>query len=262
MHCRNGFMTGSLVTTLSSIAQSAGQLALDARCGELRRWTKHGNELVTSAELAIHDHVTRELSRAFPGVSLLTEESKEHPIPSGRFIVVDEIDGTAPYVAGADTWGVMIALVDEVPTGGVIHLPEKNVTITAQHQQGCWLNDRRISTRFTGTLRDATAGADLSAGLDDAGWRLIRGIARTARTLRCLGSAAAAAFEYLQGITQLYANPVGGKIWDFAPIAVAVTEAGGVTSTADGTPLQWNRLEMSFLACATAELATEVLALR
>ena len=255
-------MMESLASTLSSVAHSAGRLALDARRGELRRWTKHGNELVTSAELAIHDHVTRELSRALPGVSLVTEESEDHVIPRGRFIVVDEIDGTAPYAAGADTWGVMIALVDEVPTCGVIHLPEKNVTITAQHQLGCWIGDQRVHTRFAGTLREATAGGDVSAALDDAGWSLIRSIARTARTLRCLGSAAAGAFEYLQGITQLYANPVGGKIWDFAPIAIAVTEAGGVTSTAEGKPLQWDRVEMSFLACATPELAAEVLALR
>jgi fructose-1,6-bisphosphatase/inositol monophosphatase family enzyme len=255
-------MTTALTTTLSSIARAAGGIALEARRGELRRWTKQGNELVTSAELAIHDHVIRELSRTLPGVSLLTEESKEHAIPPGPFVVVDEIDGTAPYVAGADTWGVMIALVEERPTCGVVHLPDKNVTITAQSGQGCWIDDRRIRTHFTGPLREATAGADLSAGLDDAGWRQIRGIARTARTLRCLGSAAASACEFLQGITQLYANPVGGKIWDFAPIAIAVTEAGGVTSTAEGGALQWNRVEMSFLACATAELATEVLALR
>jgi myo-inositol-1(or 4)-monophosphatase len=254
-------MTTSLIHDLAGIAQSAGRLALDARTRGLREWIKHGNELVTSAELQIHGYVAEELSRLFPGVSLLTEESKEHAIPRGRFIVVDEIDGTAPFAAGADTWGVMIAVIEDAPICGVIHLPQKNVTITAQRQHGCWIDGRRVNTRFGGTLRDAVAGADIATSPDDSGWLLIRKIAGRVRALRCFGCAAAGALEHLEGITQLYVNPAGGKIWDFAPIAVAVTEAGGTASTAVGAPLQWNRLEMSFLACATTALADEVLAL-
>ena len=254
-------MTTSLVHVLSAIAQSAGRLALDARTCGLTEWTKHGNELVTSAELQIHEYVAAALSRLFPGVSLLTEESKEHAIPRGRFIVVDEIDGTAPFAAGADTWGVMIAVIDEQPVASVIHLPQKNATITAHRQQGCWIDGRRVSLRSGDALRDAVAGADIAASRDDDAWLLIRSIAARVRTLRCFGCAAAGALELLEGITQLYVNPAGGKIWDFAPIALAVTEAGGTACATDGAPLQWNSLEMSFLACASTALAEEVLAL-
>jgi fructose-1,6-bisphosphatase/inositol monophosphatase family enzyme len=254
-------MSTSLIDDLSGIARSAGRLALDARTRGLREWIKHENELVTSAELQIHGHVLAELSRLLPGLSVLTVESQEHAIPRDRFIVVDEIDGTTPFAAGADTWGVMIALIEDEPTSAVIHLPQKNVTITAQRQQGCWIDGRRVSFRFGGSLRDAVAGADIAASLDDSGWLLIRKIAGRARALRCFGCAAAGALEHLEGITQLYVNPAGGKIWDFAPIALAVREAGGTASTAGGAPLQWNRLEMSFLACATMALAEEVLAL-
>jgi fructose-1,6-bisphosphatase/inositol monophosphatase family enzyme len=253
-------MITSPIDDLSGIARSAGRLALDARTRGLREWTKHGNELVTSAEVQVHEYVAAELSRLFPGVSLLTEESKEHAIPQGRFIVVDEIDGTAPFAAGADTWGVMIAVIEEEPVSAVIHLPQKDATITAQRGEGCRINGRRISSRFDGSLRDAVAGADITAA-DDSGWRLIRRIAGRVRTLRCFGCAAAAALEHLEGITQLYVNPAGGKIWDFAPIALAVAEAGGTASTADGAPLRWNSLEMSFLACANGALREEILAL-
>jgi myo-inositol-1(or 4)-monophosphatase len=211
--------------------------------------------------LQVHDYVATELSRLFPGVSLLSEESKEHAIPRNRFIVVDEIDGTAPFAAGADTWGVMIAVIEEEPVGAVIHLPQKGATITAQRRQGCWIDGRRVSTRFAGTLRDAVAGADIAAGPDDDAWSLIRRIAGRVRALRCFGCAAAGALEHLEGITQLYVNPAGGKIWDFAPIALAIREAGGTASAADGTALRWDRLEMSFLACASTALAEEVIAL-
>jgi myo-inositol-1(or 4)-monophosphatase len=247
---------------LAGIAQSAGRLALDARKRGLREWTKHGNELVTSAEVLIHEHVTTEIARLCPGVAMVTEESKTHEIPQARFIVVDEIDGTAPFAAGADTWGVMLALVDEAPTCGVIHLPERQVTITAQRGQGCWIDGRRIHLQFDGALRDALAGVDVSTRADDAGWRLIRNVAAGARAIRSFSCAAASLLELLEGVTQVYVNPAGGKIWDFAPLAVAITEAGGIALTADGAPLQWNRVVMGFLAGANAALIEEVLALR
>ena len=212
---------------LAGVAESAGRLALDARRRGLREWTKHGNELVTSAEVLVHEHVTTEIARLCPGVAMLTEESTTHEIPKACFIVVDEIDGTAPFAAGADTWGVMLALVDEAPTCGVIHLPEKQGTITAQREQGCWINNRRVHMHFDGALRDALAGVDVSTRADDAGWRLIRNVAAGARALRSFSCAAASALELLEGVTQLYVNPAGGKIWDFAPIAVAIAEAGG-----------------------------------
>jgi fructose-1,6-bisphosphatase/inositol monophosphatase family enzyme len=253
-------MTPSPIDDLTEIARTAGRLALDARTRGLSEWTKDGNELVTSAELQIHAYVAAELSRRFPAVSLLTEESKAHAIPPGRFIVVDEIDGTAPFAAGADTWGVMIALIDEEPIAAVIHLPQKNVTITAERGHGCRIDGRRVGFRFAGTLRDAVAGADIASS-DDSAWRLIRDVAGRSRSLRSFGCVAAGALELLEGITQLYVNPAGGRIWDFAPIALAVTEAGGTASTADGSPLRWDRLDMSFLACASAALAQEVLAL-
>ena len=128
-------------------------------------------------------------------------------------------------------------------------------------EQGCWIDGRRVSTRFGGTLRDAVAGADIAASLDDSGWLLIRKIAGRARALRCFGCAAAGGARAPRGHHAALREPCGRKDWDFAPIALAVTEAGGTASTADGAHLQWNRLEMSFLACAYTALADEVLAL-
>lgn len=255
-------MSRELITTFGEIAHGAGRIAIEARREGLRQWTKNGNELVTSAELRVHEQVTSELARALPGIPLVTEESTEHTIPDGAFIVVDEIDGTAPFAAGADSWGVMLALVEYEPVAGVIHLPDRQVTIAAQRREGCWIDGERVTRRYEGGLRDAVAGADVSAGLDDAGWRMIHDITLHARALRSFACAAAGAQELLQGVTQLYVNPVGGKIWDFAPFAIALTEAGGTTTTVGGAPLRWDAIHMSFLACASRALADEVLALR
>ena len=45
--------------------------------------------------------------------------------------------------------------------------------------------------------------------------------------VRSLGAAIAAAAELALGNIDIYFNPVGGKIWDFAPCAHVVNKAGG-----------------------------------
>lgn len=251
----------SLIDGLAALARSAGRIALDARTRGLRRWTKDGNELVTSAELLVHRHVIDELARLLPGVHVLTEESEDHALPNGRFIVVDEIDGTVPYAAGADTWGVMIAVVDGSPECGVIHLPQKNVTIAAARGGGCRIDGRKITLAFDGALEHCIADAEINGSLQEPWWASVHGLASEARAVRCLACAAATVLDLLTGVTQVYLNPRGGRLWDFAPAALAIEESGGRVSAADGTPLRWDRLHMSFLACASARVADEVLAI-
>ena len=254
-------MGSPLLQDLATLAQSAGRIALDARRQGLRRWTKHGNELVTSAELLIHRHLVDELARLLPGVPVLTEESKEHAIPAGRYVVVDEIDGTVPYAAGADSWAVMLAVVDGPPVCGVIRLPQKGVTITTERNGGCWIDGHRVTLDFDGTLEQCIADAEINGSLDEPYWTAVRGLANEARAVRCLACAGATVLDLLAGVTQVYLNPRGGKIWDFAAASLAIDEAGGIALAADGTPLRWDRLHMSLLACASPRLAEEVLAL-
>jgi myo-inositol-1(or 4)-monophosphatase len=190
---------------------------------------------------------------------VLTEESEDHAIPGGRFVVVDEIDGTVPYAAGADTWGVMIAVIEGSPTHGVIHLPQKDVTITAERGCGCLIGGDRVTLEFDGTLAECIADAEINGSLEEPWWTAVHGLASETRAVRCLACAAAETLDLLAGVTQVYLNPRGGKVWDFAAPALAIEEAGGRASAADGTPLRWDRLHMSFLACASGRVAEEVL---
>lgn len=84
--------------------------------------------LVTSADLAADDVITRHLSST--GIPVLTEEtahlvSDEERAGWNRFWIVDPLDGTKEYVAGKDEYTVNIALIEDGrPSLGIIGIPE------------------------------------------------------------------------------------------------------------------------------------------
>lgn len=247
---------------LQALAEEAGRIAQAVRAAGIVEHFKGHGELVTSADRAIHDHLLPQLSSAFPGTPLLTEESADHAIPRGPYLAIDEIDGTSPFAAGSSDWGVMLALIDEYPRQAVIHLPDKNLTIAAATGQGCTLNGRHLSLRARSRLDDAIIGLELNRNTPPDSWRQAQLFASHARTVRCLACSAASTLELLQGVTQLYFNDGGGKIWDFAAPWLAITEAGGAACDAHGQPLRWDQLGMSFLAASSEFLLKQALALR
>lgn len=245
------------IDALTLMATEAGAAIQQVRASGLGMESKPGGEILTSADLASHELIITRFRQYFPGVPTVTEESQKHQIPSAPFLVADELDGTAPFIAGSEHWGVMIALVDGSPTHGVIHLPDLAVTITATQGSGCWLNGRNVNLRSNLHLSDALLGSEINKFLLPRDWKLLRHISTSARAVRCTASTAASAYELISGRTAAYINIRGGKIWDFAAPALAISEAGGHTCTPDGAEIDWNMVDMSFLAGASASLLEE-----
>src|SRR5437763_15956309 len=65
---------------------------------------------VTEADSAAERAVLDALRDACPGDGFLGEELGERPGTTGRRWIVDGIDGTRFFAAGATTWGTLIAL--------------------------------------------------------------------------------------------------------------------------------------------------------
>jgi fructose-1,6-bisphosphatase/inositol monophosphatase family enzyme len=246
-----------MIDALSAIAREAGQVIRRVRAEGLALGTKSGGEIVTSADLASHELLRRRLFQDFPGVALVAEECEDHDVPAAPFLLVDELDGTAPFAAGSAHWGVMIALVDRIPRCGVIHLPDLAVTVTSELRRGTRLNGERVRLRPDVRLQDALLGTEINRHLTMLDWQRLQHASRAVRAVRCTASAAASAFELLNGVTHVYLNLRGGKLWDFAAPALAIAEGGGIIATATGDALRWNALQTSFFAAAGANLMLE-----
>jgi fructose-1,6-bisphosphatase/inositol monophosphatase family enzyme len=63
----------------------------------------------------------------------------------------------------------------------------------------------------------------------------------------------------LRGRACVYINWRGAKVWDFAAAVLAIEEAGGVASSCLGEPLVWDRIPMSVMLAANAEVAAAAL---
>lgn len=111
---------------LAEIAAEAG-LTLDAlqRNGCSSQFKADGSP-VSEADLAAEAIISAQLSRLFPDVSVVSEENAaSHAVNcGGSFFLVDPLDGTRAYLAGAPDYCVLIALIqDHVPVAAAIHAP-------------------------------------------------------------------------------------------------------------------------------------------
>lgn len=79
---------------------------------------------VTAADRAAEDAIRAILAAERPADAILGEERGAAAGTSGLTWVIDPIDGTRAFLAGAPTWGVLIALADEAgPFLGLIDQP-------------------------------------------------------------------------------------------------------------------------------------------
>src|SRR6056297_3590465 len=77
-----------------------------------------GFDPVTLADRAAEEAMHAVLARRRPRDGIVGEELGAHPGDSGLTWVLDPIDGTRAFLAGAPTWGVLIAVRD---AEGVLH---------------------------------------------------------------------------------------------------------------------------------------------
>ncbi|PIB94122.1 3'(2'),5'-bisphosphate nucleotidase CysQ [Caulobacter sp. FWC2] len=145
-------------------AREAGELALSAREGGLKIWSKEGGSPVTDADLAVDTLLKTGLGAERPGYGWLSEETADDParLTTPRQFVVDPIDGTAAFMKGKPWFAVSIAVVENgQPVAGVVHAPALNETYLATADGPATLNGAVIEP-------SATAHLEGSAMLGDA----------------------------------------------------------------------------------------------
>ncbi len=199
---------------------------------------KGPGDFVTAADRRADATLIRELTRARPAWSILTEESGEiaGSDKSYRFLV-DPLDGTTNFLHGIPLFAVSVALErDGEPVAGVIYNPVLNELYVGERGGGAFLNDRRLRVAARRDLTDAVVATGMP-NIGRPGHDLFvaesrRLMAKTAGLRRC-GSAAldlawVAAGRY-DGYWQRGLSP-----WDMAAGIVVVREAGGMVSDAAG----------------------------
>ncbi|WP_342319245.1 histidinol-phosphatase [Corynebacterium mayonis] len=187
---------------------------------------------VTDADLAVERALREKLTQARPFDTIVGEEFGGDAVFQGRQWVIDPIDGTKNFVRGVPVWATLIALlVDGEPVVGVVSAPALARRWYASQGAGAWryFNAgplKRLHVSGVGTLADASLAMSSLSGWKERGLQH-NFIALTEKCWRLRGYGDF--FSYClvaEGAVDIAAEPEV-SLWDLAPLAVLVAEAGG-----------------------------------
>lgn len=227
---------------------------------------KAPDELVTIADRESEEALSDGLTKMLAGSRVVGEEACSADssildnIGSGTVWIVDPIDGTANFAAGNTPFGIMVALaVDGVSEAAWLYDPVLDRMCSAGRGQGAFVNGARTHARTSG---EALPVAGLSTKYLPPDMR--EDVERRAEgKMRCVGIPRCAAEQYPR--VMLGTNDLAlfwrTFVWDHAPGALILEEAGGKCARFDGTPYRIDQTGTGMLAAASPEMWDEAAAI-
>lgn len=248
-----------MLEALIPIVKTAAREELLSRFTATRRRYKNDGSIVTEADLAMQQRLTRDLAARFPEYPLLGEEMSEAEqirlLAAGDagLWVLDPLDGTSNYAANLPFFGVSLALlVARRPVLGLVYDPTRDECFTAEVGKGAWLNGVPLHCRPVDLpLEGCLAVVDFK--------RIPQHAAALAKrppysSQRCFGSVVLEWCWLAANRCHLYLHG-RQKLWDYAAGALILAEAGGYAETLEGEPIFADiRKPRSVLAATEASL--------
>ena len=196
-----------------SLADDADAITLPRfRATDLRIETKPDLTPVSEADRAVETALRGRLLRERPGEPVLGEE--EGGEDAGGWIL-DPIDGTRNYTRGIPVWATLIAYADRV---SVVSAPALGRRWWALRGEGAFADGATIRVSGIDRVEDATLLYALDRPVPDRAF--------DAWHLRGFGDFWAHMLV-AEGAAEVAVDARGLAIWDTAPVAVIVEEAGG-----------------------------------
>ena len=216
------------------VADRAGEIALSFFRHDPEVTWKPDATPVTEADLAIEAMMREEIGRRFPDDAIRGEEGGTTGA-SDRMWILDPIDGTRNFAMGVQIWSNLLALkVADAYVLGLVNAPGIGERYAATVGGGATWNGEPMHVSEVAR----TAGGMIVYG-DVEAWA---GTPQHARFLSLVhGAQRNRGFGDFWGHMLVARGAAVAMIepelseWDFAPLVVIVTEAGGRVSQIDGS---------------------------
>jgi myo-inositol-1(or 4)-monophosphatase len=236
------------VALLERCVREAGVIAKAIYERPHETWSKKDGSPVTEADLAVNRYLNDKLHSARPDYAWLSEESEDDParLTARRVFVVDPIDGTLAFVKRRPHFTVSVAVVEDGhPIAGTVYNPLTGESFTAAKGEGAKLNGEPMRASPRQEL-DGCRMLASKATLNSPRWapwppmhvEVPNSIAYRVSLVAC------GAFDV--AITMAATHD-----WDLAAADLIIREAGGIITSIEGEPPQYNRatvLQPSVLA--------------
>jgi 3'(2'), 5'-bisphosphate nucleotidase len=236
-----------------AVAREASEIVMRVYQGPFDVEYKGKDDPVTRADRESNALVCERLSRAFPGVPVVAEESD--PSEYAGFArtdaawFVDPLDGTREFIARNGEFAVMIGLAERGRARlGVIVAPAWGRAFVGVVGEGAWEVGRDGAMAAVHvTSRDSLEGASIVVSRSRAPARLaafIRAVGARAPTLH--GSSGLKAALIATGAHDAYVHPgPAGMRWDACASEALVRAAGGECTDADAAPFDYATDDLS-----------------
>lgn len=228
-----------------SAARMGGKLAIRSFGKPLRiEWKEDGSE-VTDADRGVERAIVAHIRAARPQDGFIGEEalglggrSQSGFGPDQLIWVIDPIDGTRNFVRGAPLFACSVAvLLGGAPIAGAIYDPIRDEMFSAAAASGALLGSRRLSLEsFDPPTRAAAQRVvAIPSARDSAAPDAVHAIIRD-HVVRNLGCTTLHMAYVAAGRIDA-ALKTTCRLWDVAAGALLVSEAGGVCTRLNGSPL-------------------------
>ncbi len=201
---------------------------------------KGSTDYVTEVDRRVEQIIFEDIKSYYPEHNFLGEESGEEINNSNVTWILDPIDGTTNFIKGFPHYCISLcALVDGVPTHGVIIDPTRREEFSASKGKGAQLNGERIRVSDQKSLTDALLScSSRSTPEQDYKYNLLgtfMELYKNEITIRRTGcSALDLAYIAAGRLDGFWGN--GLKPWDVAAGIVIAEEAGALLSDFYGSP--------------------------
>lgn len=230
-----------LLAVLAEVAKAAGDAILPIyRDGIVARAKADGSPL-TDADLAADAAILAGLARNCPGIPAVTEETlPEGDSASGRFLLVDPLDGTKEFLAGNGEFTVNIALVEHHrPVAGVVLAPALGLLWQGAEGEGATRTDLATGQTQPCRVRPRAAAPVAVASRSHADADTEAFLARLgAAERRSVGSSLKFCLV-ADGEADVYPRFAPTMEWDTAAGHAVLLAAGGRVETPEGAALRY-----------------------
>jgi len=230
---------------LVDISRRAGLAILEWYDGDMGIIQKADDSPLTNADLASHKLINEDLTRLWPEIPVLSEESAVIPWETRQkwqqYWLVDPLDGTKEFINRNGEFTVNIALIrDHQPVMGVVHVPVTDISYYGALETGAWRQNGSMNAAVINVRRPTAdpavivgsrshANPELASQLDKLGPHELTSMGSSLKFCRVA-----------EGLADFYPRLGPTSEWDTAAAQAVVEAAGGKVVKIDGSPLAYN----------------------
>lgn len=246
-------MKDRALEVLVEIAADAAEVVAEVYATPFAVEFKGPADPVTEADRRANALIVERLTREFPGVPIVAEESRPETFAnyaaSNEIFFVDPVDGTNEFVERNPEFVVMIGLLEgNQATLGVMHAPALGIAWAGAAGKGAERVDAH-GTRSPINVSDVAelGAARLVSSRSHRSVRLDRALASLGpREVYTKGSAGLKGTEVAEGFADAHVAPFyAGKRWDACAAEALIVAAGGRVTDAYGEPLAYRGAGLS-----------------